>query len=180
MAFLLSSLLMLFAHGAYYTFFSIYLVEHGYDKGFVGWLWAIGVICEIGIFFIMPWLMQRFLLKHILLFSFACAILRFVLIGQYVEWPLIIVIAQILHAATYGTHHVAAMMVIHQFFQGRHQAKGQAIYTSIAYGMGGALGAVFSGYTWDWLGADNTFFMSAAAALAGMILIAWKMKSFNH
>lgn len=180
MAFLLSSLLMLFAHGAYYTFFSIYLVEHGYDKGFVGWLWAIGVICEIGIFFIMPWLMQRFLLKHILLFSFACAILRFVLIGQYVEWPLIIVMAQILHAATYGAHHVAAMMVIHQFFQGRHQAKGQAIYTSIAYGMGGALGAVFSGYTWDWLGADNTFFMSAAAALAGMILIAWKMKSFNH
>ena len=41
---------MLFAHGAYYTFFSIYLVEHGYDKGFVGWLWAIGAICEIGVF----------------------------------------------------------------------------------------------------------------------------------
>jgi PPP family 3-phenylpropionic acid transporter len=41
---------MLFAHGAYYTFFSIYLVEHAYDKGFIGWLWAIGVICEIGIF----------------------------------------------------------------------------------------------------------------------------------
>ncbi|MBS0496271.1 MAG: MFS transporter [Proteobacteria bacterium] len=180
MAFLLSSLLMLFAHGAYYTFFSIYLVEHGYDKGFVGWLWATGVICEIGIFFIMPWLMRHFRLKHILIFSFACAMLRFVLIGQYADWPIVIVFAQILHAATYGAHHIAAMMVIHQFFQGRHQAKGQAIYTSTAYGVGGALGAVCSGYTWDWLGAEITFLISAAAALAGLVLIAWKMKSFKH
>lgn len=180
MAFLLSSLLMLFAHGAYYTFFSIYLVEHGYDKGFVGWLWATGVICEIGIFFIMPWLMRHFRLKHILIFSFACAMLRFVLIGQYADRPVVIVFAQILHAATYGAHHIAAMMVIHQFFQGRHQAKGQAIYTSTAYGVGGALGAVCSGYTWDWLGAEITFLISAAAALAGLVLIAWKMKSFKH
>lgn len=179
-AFLLSSLLMLFAHGAYYTFFSIYLVEHGYDKGFVGWLWATGVICEIGIFFIMPWLMRYFRLKAMLIFSFACAMLRFVLIGQYADWPVMIVFAQILHAATYGAHHIAAMMVIHQFFQGRHQAKGQAIYTSAAYGVGGALGAVCSGYTWDWLGAEITFLISAAAALAGLVLIAWKMSSFNH
>ncbi len=179
-AFLLSSLLMLFAHGAYYTFFSIYLVEHGYDKGFVGWLWATGVICEIGIFFIMPWMMRHFCLKQILIFSFACAIFRFVLIGQYVEWPVIIVFAQILHAATYGVHHVGAMMVIHHYFQGRHQAKGQAIYTCIAYGVGGALGAVLSGYTWDWLGANTTFLISAAAAFAGLVLTAWKMKSFNQ
>ena len=180
MAFLIASLLMLFAHGAYYTFFSIYLVEHGYDKGFVGWLWATGVICEIGIFFIMPWLMRHFSLKHILISSFACAILRFLLIGQGVAWPVIIVFAQVLHAATYGAHHIAAMMVIHQFFRGRHQAKGQAIYTSIAYGLGGALGAISSGYAWDWLGAETTFFISAAAALTGMILIAWKMKPFSH
>ena len=66
------------------------------------------------------------------------------------------------------------------FFQGRHQAKGQAIYTGIAYGLGGALGSVFSGYTWDWLGADVTFFISAVAASIGLILIAWKMKSFNN
>ncbi|MBL8497926.1 MFS transporter [Nitrosomonas sp. JL21] len=180
MAFLLSSLLMLFAHGAYYTFFSIYLVEHDYDKGFVGWLWAIGVMCEIGIFFIMPWLMRRFSLKHILMFSFLCAILRFVLIGQCIEWPVIIVFAQILHAVTYGAHHVSAMMVIHHFFRGRHQAKGQAIYTCMAYGVGGALGAVSSGYTWDWLGADTTFLISAAAALAGMMLIMLKMKSSDQ
>ncbi|MBK9662042.1 MAG: MFS transporter [Nitrosomonas sp.] len=180
LAFLISSLLMLFAHGAYYTFFSIYLVEHAYDKGFIGWLWAIGVICEIGIFFIMPWLMRHFSLKLILIFSFACATLRFLMIGWGVEWPIIMVVAQILHAATYGAHHIAAMMVVHQFFRGRHQAKGQAIYTSIAYGIGGAIGAISSGYTWDLLGADMTFFVSSAASFIGLILVAWKMKSVSQ
>lgn len=180
LAFLISSLLMLFAHGAYYTFFSIYLVEHAYDKGFIGWLWAIGVICEIGIFFIMPWLMRHFSLKLILIFSFACATLRFLMIGWGVEWPIIMVVAQILHAATYGAHHIAAMMVVHQFFRGRHQATGQAIYTSIAYGIGGAIGAISSGYTWDLLGTDRTFFVSSTASFIGLILVAWKMKSVSQ
>lgn len=179
LAFLLSSLLMVFAHGVYYTFYSIYLVEHGYDKGFVGWLWAIGVICEIGVFFLMPWLMLRFGLKLILVFSFACAILRFLMIGWGVEWVALILFAQVLHAATYGAHHVAAIMVVHHFFHGRHQAKGQTIYTSVAYGMGGTLGAVLSGYTWDGLGAEITFTISAVAALLGMMLVVWKMNAIK-
>ena len=179
LAFLLSSLLMVFAHGVYYTFYSIYLVEQGYDKGFVGWLWAIGVICEIGVFFLMPWLMQRFSLKLILVFSFACAILRFLLSGWGVEWVALILFAQVLHAVTYGAHHVAAMMVVHHFFKGKHQAKGQTVYTSVAYGMGGTLGAVLSGYTWEGLSAEITFTISAVSALLGMMLVAWKMNTMK-
>ena len=171
---------MIFAHGAYYTFFSIYLVEHGYEKGIVGWLWAVGVICEIGVFFLMPWMMLRFSLKAILIFSFACTILRFLMIGWGAEWVLVILLAQILHAATYGTHHIAAMMVVHHFFHGRHQAKGQAIYTSIAFGMGGTLGAILSGYTWDEVGAEMTFTISAISAFLGLVLVSWKMKSLMN
>jgi MFS transporter, PPP family, 3-phenylpropionic acid transporter len=178
-AFLFSSLLMIFAHGAYYTFFSIYLVEHGYEKGFVGWLWAVGVICEIGVFFLMPWMMQRFSLKAILIMSFACAILRFLMIGWGVEWVMIILIAQILHAVTYGAHHIAAMMLVHHYFHGQHQAKGQAIYTSVAFGLGGTLGAISSGYTWDSVGAELTFTISAISAFLGMVLVAWKTKSLK-
>ena len=85
-----------------------------------------------------------------------------------------------LHAITYGAHHVAVMMAIHTFFPGRHQAKGQAIYTSIAYGIGGALGSVFSGYTWEKLGAEVTFAISAGAALAAFILLAWRMPGSDN
>lgn len=175
LAFFFACLLMAFAHGPYYTFYSIYLVEHGYSKGVIGWLWAVGVICEIGIFFLIPRVLNRFSLKQVLAFSFSCAIARFLLIGWGVEWSTMILLAQILHAATYGAHHVAAMMTVHHFFRGRHQAKGQAFYTSFTFGVGGALGGVFSGYTWGWLGPGPTFSISAAAALIGLILIMQKV-----
>ncbi|MCH6584273.1 MAG: MFS transporter [Proteobacteria bacterium] len=175
LAFFSACLLMAFAHGPYYTFYSIYLVEHGYSKGVIGWLWAVGVICEIGVFFLMSRVLRRFSLKQVLAFSFSCAVARFLMIGWGVEWPIVVLLAQILHAATYGAHHVAAMMVVHHFFRGRHQAKGQALYTSITFGIGGTLGSVFSGYAWEWLGPGLTFSMSAAAALLGLGLIVRKV-----
>ena len=175
LAFFSACLLMAFAHGPYYTFYSIYLVENGYSKGAIGWFWAVGVICEIGVFFLIPKVMHRLSLKQLLAFSFSCAVARFLMIGWGVEWPIVVLLAQVLHAATYGAHHVAAMMVVHHFFRGRHQAKGQAFYTSFTFGIGGALGGIFSGYAWDWLGPGFTFSMSAAAALLGLGLIAWKV-----
>ncbi len=175
LAFFSACLLMAFAHGPYYTFYSIYLVENGYSKGAIGWFWAVGVICEIGVFFLIPKVMHRLSLKKLLAFSFSCAVARFLMIGWGVEWPIVVLLAQVLHAATYGAHHVAAMMVVHHFFRGRHQAKGQAFYTSFTFGIGGALGGIFSGYAWDWLGPGFTFSMSAAAALLGLGLIAWKV-----
>ena len=175
LAFFSACLLMAFAHGPYYTFYSIYLVDYGYSKGAIGWLWAIGVICEIGVFFLMSRVMHRFSLKQILAFSFTCAVARFLMIGWGVEWPTVMLLAQILHAATYGAHHVAAMMAVHYFFRGRHQAKGQAFYTSFTFGVGGTLGSVFSGYAWEWLGPGLTFSMSAAAALVGLGLIVRKV-----
>ena len=173
--FFVACLLMAFAHGPYYTFYSIYLVEYGYSKGTIGWLWAVGVICEIGIFFLIPRLMNWLSLKQVLAFSFCCAVIRFLMIGWGVEWPEIVLFAQILHAATYGAHHVAAMMVIHHFFRGRHQAKGQTFYTSFTFGIGGALGGIFSGYAWGWMGPEFTFSISALAAFLGLGLIIWKV-----
>ena len=175
LAFFIACLLMAFAHGPYYTFYSIYLVEYGYSKGIIGLLWAVGVICEIGIFFLIPRLMNWFNLKQVLAFSFFCAVIRFLMIGWGVEWPAAILLAQVLHAATYGAHHVAAMMVIHHFFRGRHQAKGQTFYTSFTFGIGGALGGVFSGYAWEWMGPEFTFSISALAAFLGLGLIIWKV-----
>lgn len=175
LAFFAACLLMALAHGPYYTFYSIYLVENGYSKSMVGWLWAIGVICEIGIFFLMPQLMQRFSLKQIMVFSLSCAIVRFLMIGWGVDWPAIILLAQILHAATYGAHHATAMMFVYRLFRGRHQGKGQALYTSLTFGIGGTIGGIFSGYAWESLGPGLTFTVSAAAVLLGLTLVVWKM-----
>jgi len=165
--------LMSVAHGPYYTFYSIYLVEHGYAKSAVGGLWALGVICEIGVFFLMPWLVRRFGFTRILLVSFSAAIVRFLLIGWAVDFLSLLLVAQVLHAATFGSYHAASVGLVHEFFQGRHQSKGQALFGSFTYGAGNMLGGLASGPIWQHYGASVLYSCSACAALLGLLLMLW-------
>jgi PPP family 3-phenylpropionic acid transporter len=164
------------AHGVYYTFYSIYLVEHGYSTSAVGWLWALGVICEVLVFLAMPRLAARFGLWRILMVSFALAALRFFTIGWGVEVVALVIFAQTLHAASFGSYHAAAVALVHQIFRGRHQAKGQGLYTSVSFGLGGTLGGLLSGYTWDTLGAGWSFTISGTCAAAGCLVLLWRAK----
>jgi len=167
------------AHGPYYSFYSIHVVAHGYSKGLTGWLWALGVACEIGIFFWLPRLFAAYTLRRILLASFALAIVRFLVIGWGADSLVLLLIAQTLHAATFGSFHAAAISIVHRLFRGRHQARGQAIYGSLTYGVGGTVGSLASGYAWDHYGAGLTFTFAAAAALAGMLLL-WQKLPVNR
>lgn len=175
-ALLIGCALMVTAHGVLYNFYSIYLSDHGYSKGMIGLLWAVGVICEIGIFILMPKIMARYTLKTILLVSLALAILRFGMIGAAVDSLAILILAQTLHAATFGSFHAASVEVITQFFNGRHQAKGQAIYNSVAYGIGGTVGGVAGGYALQYLGGQVTFMLAAIFPLLGLLMIGLGLK----
>ena len=173
-ALLAACLLMAVTHGPYYTFYSIYLVDHGYDKSLVGWLWALGVICEIGIFLVVPRIFARVTPRTLILASFALAVLRFLMIAWGVESAWLVWGAQTLHAFTFGTYHAAAVALIHQHFRGRHQARGQALYTSISYGVGGTIGGLASGFTWETLGPAWTYTLAAgSAALAWAVYAVW-------
>lgn len=180
LALLVACFLMSVAHGPYYTFFSIYLVEQGYAKSAVGMLWALGVICEIGAFFLIPRLTKRFTLHQILMLSFSCAVLRFLLIAWCVNSLGLLLIAQALHAATFGAFHAAAVALIHHYFQGRHQSKGQALFGSFTYGAGGMLGSLVSGPIWQNYGASVLYSGSAVMALLGLLLVAWKREAPLH
>jgi PPP family 3-phenylpropionic acid transporter len=166
--------LMAAAHGPYYTFYSIYLVDHGYAKSTVGWLWALGVICEIGVFLIMPKLTTGLKVEGILLSTFAIAMLRFLLIAWAVDSLPLIIFAQTLHAATFGAFHASAVSLIHRHFKGRHQTRGQGLYNSMAFGAGGTLGGLYSGAVWESVGPQATFSVAAACAGLAFLLVLWK------
>ncbi len=174
LAVIAASALMAAAHGPYYTFYTIHLVDHGYSKSAAGWLWALGVICEIGIFIWMSRLYRAFTLRRILIASTLLATLRFVVIGWGADSIVLLLAAQTLHAASFGSFHAAAIGVVHKLFRGRHQARGQAIYGSLAYGLGGTVGGLASGYAWGGLGAGPTFTLAAGCALlAAAVLWRW-------
>jgi PPP family 3-phenylpropionic acid transporter len=179
-ALLIGCSLMVTAHGVLYNFYSIYLSQHGYSKGTIGLLWAVGVVCEIGIFMLMPKIMNHYSLKTILIISLALAVLRFSLIGVAIDHLWLLILAQSLHAATFGSFHAASVEVITQFFKGRHQAKGQAIYNSVAYGIGGTIGGISGGYALQYLGGQQTFMLAAIFPLIGLIVIGVGLKLSHH
>jgi len=168
---LLSCFFMSAAHAAMYIFLSIFLVDQGYSKTAVGWLWSLGVMVEIGVFLFMPRLLAVYSPRTILMFSMVCAVVRFLMIAWGVAWPAVIVLAQMLHGATFGANHAAAMAALGRLFKGRHQARGQALYASLSFGAGGLLGGLISGWTWDALGGPITYTLASAFALVGLLIL---------
>lgn len=161
------------AHGGFYVFYSIHLSGHGYAKTAVGLLWSLGVLAEIGVFLLMARIARRFSLRDILLLSFAAAVLRFLLMGWAVESAAAMIFVQLLHGLTFGAYHAAAIAAVNQWFPGRAQGRGQALYSSLSFGAGGLVGALVSGWAWDDWGAGWTFSLGSVFALAGLLLV-WR------
>ena len=174
-ALIVACALMAVAHGPYYTFYSIHLVGYGYTKGAVGWLWSLGVICEIAIFFWMAHLFRACTLRQVLIASFGLAAIRFAVIASCADNLALLLFAQTLHAASFGSFHAAALGYVHRFFRGRNQARGQAIYTSLTFGLGGTLGGLYAGYAWEHFGAVIAFSGAALCAFAGMLILWWRL-----
>lgn len=168
-AFLAASFLMQLSHGAYYAFYSIHLKAAGYSTAAVGALWSLGVIAEVLVFLVMHRLLIRFGARRVLLWSLALAVLRWLLIGAFVELPSIQVFAQTLHAATFGTFHAAAIHLVHHYFPGSTQGRGQALYNSLGFGAGGAIGSLLGGVLWDGAGPFATFALGSVAAFLGLV-----------
>jgi len=168
---LLSCALMVSSHGLLYNFYSIFLEEQGYSGASIGLLWSIGVVFEILIFLLMPKILSKYTLKAVLLISLGFAVIRFFLIGAYVDSIIVLILAQIMHAATFGSFHVASIQLIAHFFYDEHQARGQSLYNSITYGIGGAIGGLGGGYMIEYSGMANTFMLSAILPFIGFFVL---------
>jgi len=165
--------LMQASHGPYYTFYTIYLGEHHYSSGTIGQLWALGVIAEVGVFLVMHRLVPLFGLRGLLLGSLLLTVIRWLLIGWFVDMPAVVVAAQLLHAASFGVYHATAIQLIYGFFSGRQQGRGQALYSSMSFGAGGAVGSLYSGYLWVSAGPAWTYGIAAILAVLAW-LVAWR------
>ncbi len=168
---LVATFLMAAAHGPFYVFYSIHLDAHGYGKTLIGALWSLGVVAEIAIFLIMPALLRRHSLRRLLLFAFACAVLRFLAIGWGASLLPLLLLAQLLHGATFGICHAAAIAALHRWFPEAQQARVQALYSSVALGAGGMLGSLASGQAWQMLGPGACFSLGALFALLGLVVV---------
>ena len=171
---LLIALLTQIAHGIYYSFYSIALAEAGYSHASIGMLWSLGVVAEIILFWFFARCLPFFRFHHWLWIATSLSVVRWWLTGFYVESLLIMVLAQLLHAATFAVFHSVVVQWLHETFMG-HQAQGQALYASFSYGVGGVIGSLVAGYAWTYGGGEWAFGLAAWVSLIACLLV-WKVK----
>jgi MFS transporter, PPP family, 3-phenylpropionic acid transporter len=171
--FLLASFLMLLAHAPLYTLFSLWLEGHGYSRVEIGLLWTLGVVAEIAVFQFQRLVFRRWSLRRVWLSSYLVTILRFALIALSQGNLVVLIAAQLLHAVTFGLHHSASVGLVQQWFPAQAQARGQALYTMAAYGLGGSLGGILAGWLWEAIVPEASFWFSAMAAALGFLVAVW-------
>ncbi|WP_372988351.1 MFS transporter [Marinobacter sp.] len=171
--FFLMNFLLQVSHGPYYTFFSIHLEQHGYGKLPIGLLWSLGVVAEIGLFLVMHRFTRRFSVRQIAIGALVLTMIRWGLIAELTDVVAVLIFAQLLHAASYGALHAISVQYIQGFFGKHHHGQGQALYSGLTFGAGGAAGAWMSGFLVDGISTSAAFW-GGALAMALAVLITWR------
>ncbi|MCG9696303.1 MFS transporter [Shewanella sp. Isolate11] len=169
--FLLSALLLQMSSGPFYGFFVLYLKQLGYTEFTAGVFVAFGVIAEIVMFMFAPRLIGRYGVKFLLFVSVAMTAVRWLLMAFGAQYMLLLGLSQILHAFTFGLVHASSIQFVHQRFGVRHRSKGQALYASLSFGVGGALGTWLCGFIWG-DGSQTWLCWAVAAGCAGLSMLA--------
>lgn len=168
--FLSIGILLQFSHAPYYTFYTLFLEEHGYSKGLAGHLWALGVLAEIVLFIYAHRLFLRISDYALLTLSLWLTALRWFLIAEFPHELNVLIFAQVLHAASYGACHAASMRLLRQYFPCKLEAQGQALYVSVCFGAGGAIGAWYAAYGWSHYSESFIFLAAAIACVVAALL----------
>jgi PPP family 3-phenylpropionic acid transporter len=167
-ALLCAGFCMAAAHGTLYAFLTLHLQREGYSATAIGALWTLGVIAEIVVFLLLPALFRRFSLAAILAASFVGAAVRFLALGWFAGILAVAAAAQVLHAASFGAFHAASVAAVQRVFPEGAQARGQALFSALSYGAGGAAGALSAGWAWQAGGPGFAFTLSALIGASGV------------
>jgi len=159
-------------HGPLNVFFTLYVQDHGYTAFQAGQLWALGVLAEVILFFVLPRFIRTLDLRVLLTISLALGSMRWILIGAYPDVVWLVIVLQLLHAFTFGAIHSVSIEFIRRWFPGKLSGRGMALYSGCVFGIGGSLGATLSGIAWESFGGSTTF-LCAGLITGCTACIAW-------
>lgn len=168
---LIGCVLLQASFGSYYVFFTIYLRDLGYSSETAGLMWAWGVAAEIAVFAYTPRLLERWSAHGLLTVALAATAVRWLITAWFSGNLGMLLFAQTLHLAGFGISHAVAVYLIHRYFEGSLQNRGQALYSSLGFGLGGAAGSLAAGYLWDLEGAMAAWIGSALLAMLAALTI---------
>jgi len=173
--FFLMIFLVQMAHGPYNGFYTLLLQRFEYDGTAIGWLWSLGVIAEIVLFGVLHKLWNRFGFEQVLIASIMLGILRWLLLAFMPDQLWALVIAQLLHAASFAVVLASGIRFVQEVFPAGSEGRGQALHSTLGFGLGGVVGSVAAGYLWQDLGSELAYLFAAGASFIGLVLV-WRVQ----
>lgn len=163
--FLITAALTQASHAVYYGFGTLNWQHVGLSSGFIGVLWAVGVLAEIVLFAFSGLVVRRVKAEPLLMIGAASGVVRWIALALTND-PILLLGFQCLHAATFGATHLAAMHLISERLPPRLQARGQALYSSVAMGLIPGVALLGAGPLFEAAGGASYFATAAISLLA--------------
>lgn len=164
-------------HGFYYGFATLDWKAQGFSAAIAGFLWAIGPIAEIILFWYGASVTRRIPPALLLSIAGASGAVKWTVMAfqppLWVLFPL-----QLLHAGTFAAAHLGAMQFILRAVPANLAATGQAVYASITYGVVMAGSQYLSGQLFHVYGAWGYLAMSAFGAMT-LVLSLWLVRAWR-
>ncbi len=173
LAFFIAAFLEQLSFGPYYTFFSVYMDQHGYATSTLGLMWTVGVVFEVAVFFTISRFFRRWDASWLLILSMGSAALRWWATALWPENLAVMLIAQSTHCLGFAAFFASAMQLLAGYFPGRLNGHGQGLFYGFSSGLGGVLGALIAGQLWLLGNGQVAFLVAGGFALVGT-LIAWR------
>ena len=117
------------SHAAFYTFGTLHWRSMGHSDAAIGWLWAEGVLAEIVLFAFAQQLPVRLGGTGLLLIAAIGGLLRWSITAGAEDYTLLVIL-QLLHAATFGAAHLGAMRLLSDGCSPGTSATAQTLYVA--------------------------------------------------
>lgn len=158
----------------FHLLFGVFVRDRGLPDVVAGGGMALGVAAEMAALAVFTNLQRRFGLRPLFVVAFLGSAVRWALLAR-AETAAAVVGLQLLHGLTFGVFWGCATASLAEIVPARLRATGQALFTSLVFGVGNALGYAAAGAGYDRTGSVAPLLGAAALAEllpAALVLVA--------
>jgi PPP family 3-phenylpropionic acid transporter len=159
------------SHGAIYAFGSIHWRSLGFSDAAIGYLWAIGVVAEIGIFYCLGQAVGRTRAAlGLIMLGAGAVVVRFAAMALDPSLPVTFAL-QVLHGLTFGATHLGGMAALAAFGPPAARGRAQGLFASTS-ALGQAAATILSGLIYRTEG-SLVFAAMAPLGVIGLVFAFW-------
>lgn len=163
------------SHGAIYAFGSIHWRSLGFSDAAIGYLWAIGVVAEIGVFYALGQAVGRTRAAlGLVMLGAAAVVVRFAAMALDPSLPVTFAL-QALHGLTFGATHLGGMAALAAFAPPAARGRAQGLFAS-ASALIQAAATIASGLIYRTEG-SLVFAAMAPLGIVGLVFAFWAARA---